>query len=206
MSIFADLVLVAIIALCGFIGYKQGLIKAAIKIAAFLIAIIVALMLYKPVSTLVINNTRIDDNIKNTIIEKITPEGMKKEDKVTSTANISQKIVDTTNNSIENIAGTLTNKIIEIVVLLLLFVSVRIILIFVTALSNLITKIPILKQFNEVGGLIYGLIKGLLIIYVILGILLMCEPLLGNSVPNLISSSIVTKFIYNNNILVKLIF
>ena len=206
MSILIDVILIAIIALCAFIGYKQGLIKAAIKIAAFLIAIIVALILYKPVSGFIINNTKIDDNIKNTMIEKITPEGMNKNDKVTSTANISQKIVDTTNNSIENIAETLTNKIIEVVVLLLLFIIVRIILIFITALADLIAKLPILKQFNETGGLIYGIIKGLIIIYVLLGILLLCEPLIGNSLADVINSSIITKLIYNNNILVNIIF
>ena len=77
-----DLIVILVIALFTFIGYKQGLIKVAIKIASFFIAIIIALVLFKPVSTLVINNTTIDDKIENAIIEKITPEGMKPEDKV----------------------------------------------------------------------------------------------------------------------------
>jgi len=54
MWIIFDLIIIAIIGLATFIGYKQGLVKAAIKILSFFIAIIVALVLYKPIS----NNTR----------------------------------------------------------------------------------------------------------------------------------------------------
>lgn len=205
MSILIDIIIFAIIAVFTFIGYKQGLIKVAIKIVAFLVAIIIALILYKPVSNIIINNTKIDDNIKNTIIEKITPQGMKKEDKVTSPIDISQKIIDTTNNSIEDISETLTNRLIEAVVLLLIFIIVKIILKFITALADAIAKLPILKQFNKAGGLIYGLLKGLIIVYILLAVVLLCQPIIGNDVINSINSSIIGKIMYNNNILLNII-
>ena len=78
MWIVFDLIVIAIIALCTFIGYKQGLVKAAIKILSFFIAIIIALVLYKPISNVVVNNTSVDENIKNTIIDKINPEEIDK--------------------------------------------------------------------------------------------------------------------------------
>ena len=37
---------------------------------------------------------------------------------------------------------------------------------FVTALADLIAKLPILKQFNKLGGTIYGIIEGLFIVFV----------------------------------------
>ena len=55
MSIIFDIAVIAIIALCTFIGYKQGLVKSAIKILSFFIAIIVAVVLYRPISNLIIN-------------------------------------------------------------------------------------------------------------------------------------------------------
>ena len=205
IGLIADIIIVAIIALSAFIGYKQGLVKVAIKIASFFIAIIIALILYKPVSNIIINNTQIDDNIQNSIIEKITPEGLTKEDKVTSEVNLTTKIVDTTNNSIENIANQFTVKLIEIVVLLLIYIIAKIILKFITALADLIAKLPILKQFNETGGLIYGLIKGTVIVFIVLGILLLCEPLIGTTVSDILQTSIIAKIIYNNNILINII-
>ncbi len=49
-----------------------------------------------------------------------------------------------------------------------LYILAKIALRFVTALADLIAKLPILNQFNKAGGLIYGAIRGLLIIYVAL--------------------------------------
>ena len=56
MWIVFDLLVIGIIALCTFIGYKQGLVKAIIKILSFVIAIVIALILYKPVSNIIIKN------------------------------------------------------------------------------------------------------------------------------------------------------
>ncbi len=50
MGMVIDLIVIGIIALFTFLGYKQGLVKAAIKILSFLIAIVVAFILYKPIS------------------------------------------------------------------------------------------------------------------------------------------------------------
>ena len=43
--------------------------------------------------------------------------------------------------------------------------------------KSILTSLPILKQFNEVGGILYGAIKALLIIYVVLAIvfLIICN-------------------------------
>ena len=198
-----DLIVILVIALFTFIGYKQGLIKVAIKIASFFIAIIIALVLFKPFSTLVINNTTIDDKIENAIIEKITPEGMKPEDKV-ETQNLPSGIIKNTNDSIKNIAETLTTKLIEICTILILYIVARIVLKFIAALATLIEKIPILKQFNKIGGTVYGLVKGVLIVYVILAIIYLASPLLKENTSKKIEEARLTKMMYNNNIITKI--
>lgn len=200
-----DLILILIIVLFTFIGYKQGLIKSAIKIASFFIAIIVALVLYKPVSTLVINNTTIDDKIENTIIEKITPEGMKPEDEANISTKIPNAFIKEANNSIKDIAETITTKIIEVCTVLILYIIARIALRFIAILGDLIAKIPILKQFNKLGGTLFGIIKGLLIVYSILAVLYLISPILKENTTKKIDESIITKFMYNNNIITKII-
>ena len=147
--ILFDLIIIAIIALCTFLGYKQGLVKAAIKILSFFIAIIVALILYKPLSNIVINNTEIDDNIKNTIIEKIKPEGVEQDAEVSIEEGLTKKIIGEADNTVEEIANAFSVKLIEISVLLILFIIIKIVLRFITALTDLITNLPILKQINK---------------------------------------------------------
>ena len=63
MALIIDLIIVAIILLFTFLGYKRGLIKVAIKLCTFFIAIIIAFILYKPIANVVIKNTEIDNKI-----------------------------------------------------------------------------------------------------------------------------------------------
>lgn len=205
MSVVFDIGAIAIIALCTFIGYKQGLVKSAIKILSFFIAIIVAFSIYKPVSKLIINNTSIDDNIKNVMIEKIKPEGMEKEQEVDVGDNVALKIMGEATNTIEEIAETFTTKLIETVTLLVIFLIVKIALRFVTVLTDLITKLPLLKQVNKLGGTIYGIVKGIILVYVILAVVYLITPLLQKNIVEDINKSIITKTLYNNNLILNTI-
>ena len=59
-----------------------------------------------------------------------------------------------------------------------------------------------IKQFNEAGGLLYGVLRGLLIIYIamlLIGIVGQINP--ENSVHQNLNSSYIGKMMYNNNIL-----
>ncbi len=66
-----DLILIGIIALCIFLGYKRGLIGVAVRIIGFFAALIIALIFYTPVSNYIINNTDIVIKLEQTIEKKI---------------------------------------------------------------------------------------------------------------------------------------
>lgn len=72
MSIIIDLILIGIILLSTFLGYKKGLIGVAFKIISFIIALIVTLILFKPISNYIITNTELANNIENAIVEKLS--------------------------------------------------------------------------------------------------------------------------------------
>ena len=72
MGLLMDIVLVAILVLNVIIGYKKGLINVIFNICAFLLAIVITIILYKPVSNLIIKNTGIDKKIENIIIENFS--------------------------------------------------------------------------------------------------------------------------------------
>ncbi len=205
-TIIIDLIIILIIALFTFIGYKQGLIKVAIKIFSFIIAIIVAITLYKPAANLIIAKTSLDETIKNTMVEKITPEGLKSTDQVKVPDNISQSIIGGANQTIDEISNTISIKIIEVSSLLIIFIIVKILLKFVSAIADLIAKLPIIKQFNKLGGTLYGLIEGILIIYILLAILSMVAPLIESNIITEIDQSLIGGMMYNNNILLNIIF
>ena len=213
MGIILDLVVLGIILLNIFICYQKGLVKLAVGLVAVLISIILALLLYKPVSNLIIEKTEIDNKIQNAIIENFTT---KQEDEAEVDDSgfmkyIEQYVDDTVNKTKNEIvteaAGTIAVKVINIGVIILIFVISRLILILLTFITDLITELPIIKQFNDVGGVLYGIVKALLIIYVILAIAFFIVYVTGNTtISEAISSSYITKFFYNNNILLNIIF
>ena len=66
-------------------------------------------------------------------------------------------------------------------------------------MADVVASLPILKQFNEVGGLIYGVIRGALIVCII--VLLMGISISVNPNSNLdkeIKNTYLTKLIYEN--------
>ena len=212
MGIVLDLILLASLALSIFFGYKKGLIGVAFNLCAFLVALIVTWILYNPVTNTVINNTEIDDGIKNAIIEK----GVIKQDEKNQEENkvneyigqyITTPITDATNNVVEETAKVISEKIVAIGVAIVLFIVVRIALILLKFVAEAIAKLPIIKQCNKAGGLVYGAIRGMFAIYTFLAILFLVMSVNNSgTIANMINSSIISKVLYENNLILNIIF
>ena len=205
MSIIIDLIIVLIMLLFIFLGYKRGLVKVAFKLCTFFIAIIVAFVFYKPVAKLVIANTNIDETIETKITDKILPEGKTETDEVDLSESLPTIILKNSENTVQSIAKSCSNTLIETACLVLIFIITKIVLKFVTALADLIAKLPILKQFNKLGGTIYGIIEGLFIVFLGFAVISLIAPMLDVSVLEAINSSTLGSICYNNNILLKII-
>lgn len=215
MGIVLDLILIVSLALSIFFGYKKGLIGVAFNLCAFIVAIVITWILFNPVTNLVINNTEIDDGIKNAIIEKgvIKPEENEEkkheENKVDEYINqyITTPVTETTNSVVEETAKVISEKLVAIGVAIILFIIVRIALILLKFVAEAIAKLPIIKQFNKAGGLVYGAIRGMFIIYIFLAILFLVMSVNNSgTIANMINSSIISKVLYENNILLNIIF
>ena len=214
MGILADIIILIIIAICIFIGYKRGLIKCAINVLSFFIAIIVVILLTTPISNLIINNTKIDDNMQNTIIKNLNIEGAN-EIKISDNAPevvreyVNDMMSDLANNS-TNLAQALAENIsiiiINIAVAIILFVGTKLALAFVKVLADILGKLPLIKQFNKAGGIIYGIANGIVTVYTLLALISIIVPLLPDaSIVDAINQSMLGKAMYDNNIILKII-
>lgn len=213
MGIILDVIIVAIVVLNIFICYKKGLVKLAVGLIAVLAAIILALILYKPVSNIIIKSTDIDEKIENAIINNFSADtNGNGEVRYVGILDYLEKYVDDAINKTQNeivyeTAGTMAIKIVNTAVLLGIFLIVRIVLQLLTFVSDIITSLPIIKQFNEVGGVLYGIAKAILIIYVILAILFFVIFATENAtISNAIADSFITKFLYEHNLLLNILF
>lgn len=207
MTFMIDLIIVAIVLLFTFIGYKRGLVKIAFSLCTFVIALIIALILYKPIANLVINNTEFDENIESAIVDNILPEGVFATDEINLELddNLYHSLLKNGTNTIQGVAETFSTKIIETIAFLFIFTLAKIALRFVTFFADLVAKLPILNQFNHLGGIIFGLLQGCLIVLVILALISLFAPMIDESIINNINNSMIGSKIYTNNILLNFI-
>ena len=197
VGIIIDILIVAFLTLSVFLGYKKGFVSLAIKLCAFIIAILITFVLYRPLGNLIINTTSIDESIEDSIYNKVT-ETMQKD----SSGELTSDLIESAKQGmLEQSARELAINIVYGGTAIVLFIIVRIILIFVNALANLIAKIPLIKQANELGGAIYGLLRGIVIIYLVLLIIYFVGEFYPNNIATQsINETTLTKVMYENNL------
>lgn len=166
-----DLIIILVVLLFTFLGYKKGLVKTAIGILSFFIALIISIMLYKTVGNIVINNTQIDEKIENTISSKLITEDAEEKFEI-----LPDSLIESGENTVNNLAKTLSQKIIYISSFVILFMALKIALIFAKFLAGIITKIPIIKQFDKLRRNNIWISKRYFNSYSIFGYSITCFP------------------------------
>lgn len=212
MSIIVDLVIIAIIALCIILGYVRGLTGSLIKILSFVLSLVVAFVLFIPISNLVIDNTQIDENIEKSIREAIIGNQIKQNENMPEaiTEYIGQKIELAADEAKTSVADSTSREVAETIVKagtwIILFIIARILLIFLKFITALIAKLPLIKQFDKLGGITYGVLEGIIIVYLLLALISFVGPIFDSSFIHSINESYIGKMMYNNNLLLKIIF
>lgn len=220
MSIIIDAIILGILVLCIALGYRKGLTGSLLKIVSFVLALVIAFVLFKPVSNFIIDKTDWDENLEQEIRDTILS-GDKQEEKVSEeeNQNMPSVMLDYINKTVEN-AGNEAKEAVadatarQVAVMIInagvwfaLFLVARIILIFVKGLTKIITSLPIIKQFDKLGGIIYGLVEAFVVIYAILAVLSFISPVVsGTGILDAVQKSFIGSVMYNNNLLLKLIF
>ncbi|MBD8922309.1 CvpA family protein [bacterium] len=207
MGIVIDIILVLIVALSAFLGYKKGLVELGAKLFAGIIAIVITLIIYKPVGNIVIKNTSIDEKIENTILEKTT-------NVIYENSKISDNkyIQDASDNAVSQVkeevlpeqARNIAVNVVYGATALILFIVSKIVLSIVISLANAVASLPILKQFNEVGGFLYGLVRGAiisLVLILVIGTIAKLNP--NGSLSKNVESTYLLKEVYDNVVKIK---
>ena len=210
MGIVVDLIIVAVMLLFIFLGYKKGLTGSLIKLLSFVIAIVLAVILYKPVGNVVIENTTIDDNIRTSLNETFGVQENKQEEK--NEENVPSSIMNNINKEIENatdevktnVIDETTKTVVYVGSAIVIFLAVKVVLLIVSLFTSQITKLPIIRQVDKIGGLAYGAIEGIVIVYAILAVISLTSVIwANNAVVMAIGKSTLGEMLYNNNIILN---
>ena len=219
-GILVDLVIISIIASNAFWGYRRGLVGVVFKVLTFIVSILIMFVLYKPVSNTIMERTQLDEWLSAKIAENIEGTTLKDGELIEydDNSSVSRVVVDELNsfvkdalkkaetNVVEYVSTNLAIRMIRIGTMLCLFIVSRFFLLFIRFFAEIIANLPIIRMFNRSGGLIYGVIKGFLVTYVILGVFSIISPLISNwGVLDAIQDSTLGKKMYNDNVIIEII-
>lgn len=223
-GLVVDVILFFIIAGNAVLAYRRGFARVVFSLFSSIVAIILVIILYKPVTNYVIYNTNISNKLENVFEEKLiylferenvdsnNTQAMQENENIHGILNmfigneLGDLIHDTTDSVIQYLSIEMSHKVIKVFTFFILFAVIRLLLYIVRNYIEMVADIPIIRVFNGVGGMIYGIIKGFLIIYVTLAILSLIMPIISDTIiiASIQNAPIGSKM-FNNNIILNLI-
>lgn len=221
-GIIADIVVIAIILLSIAQGYRRGLSLLIYQAIALVVTIILVLVLCKPVTNWVVENTEFDEFL-STKIEEMLSSTFENIDIdageliTTEDSNISEAIATKINtyiseakqNAEENVSKYVANElslfVVSGVVVLGLSIVIRIAAMFLRVVVSVLASLPIINKIDKTGGFVFGLVRGFVIVYLILAVISLISPLIADAtLTAMIKNSNVCAGLYNNNILLNM--
>ena len=217
----ADLALILTFVISIFFAYRKGFTYLVFNFICLLITIFAVLILCKPLTAFVYDNTNIDESFSKGIQSSIGNFLEKQLDKSehinTSKTNIARPIAEKINgyldeakeNAVDNVAEYIAEKlsyiVISALVVIFLFIAIRIATIFLRTILFFITELPFIHSIDKVGGIFYGVIRAYTIVYLVLAILSLISPLISNTgIIAVINNSKICERFYNNNVFLNI--
>ena len=203
MSMIVDLVVIALIAIFTIIGLKRGFAREVIDFLITLLLIPICMVLMIPISGIIVNTTKIDKTINSYIVETVVK--LKDAEEVENKKNeglleteVNKIIKQNKDKGIDEVAKIAGKNMTDGIIKGIAFVSTYVILsIIILIFKN--TILGIFKGTNSILGGIFGAVKALLIIFVILTIIQIVNITGKNDVRKTLNNTIVVKEIEKFN-------
>ncbi|AFS79711.1 putative colicin V production protein [Gottschalkia acidurici 9a] len=178
-----DIIVIVVLALYGISGWRRGLILSIFGIVGYILSAVIAKIYSPDLTNYIINNT----NIAN-IISQYTNKGA---------------VANPATNIISDMA---VKSFLSIVTFMVIFFITSLIISRIGRLINKVASLPILDGINSFGGMAFGLCKGLIITFIILAFVTFAIEIGNdNNLNESIAKTVVVKFMYDNNPIVRLI-
>jgi uncharacterized membrane protein required for colicin V production len=195
----ADIILFAIIAAAAIWGLKSGFVKAFFQLGYYIISTIAALIFYPMVSDVLMNSA-----LSQYIHDKIILPRLSVDTGALNLPSFLQMVVaEGVNSTTQTLAASLTEMAVKIICFVVVFILVRFGLKFAVKILDTIVKLPLLKQFNKLGGLAVGVLNGVVLCYIVLAL---ASVFANDKIHQMIIQSQFAIRLYDNNLLLKLIF
>ena len=197
----ADIVAVLIVAGFIAIGYRSGLMKSLISIVSYVLSILLSFWIY-PVVSGWLKKTAVYTYLVDFIGKKYISGSLPTETDG-AWGFVWNYIGDGVEAATTSISGAIAELAIKIIAFLLVLVFFKIAIRLIGKLLNIFTKLPVIKQFNRLGGAVLGGGIGVVVLYIVAAALVLLSPFDPNSkiMTEINDSSFASQLCENNVIL-----
>ena len=189
-------------------GYRTGFVFTFIHTVGWILAIIMGFVWYPHVINFLKDKTDYYDFVNKTIADKASESA----DAQTSVfieglpdvlKDLTAKAMSTATDAIANsVAINLSNLIFNIIGFLIVAICIKLILLFVTSLFSKKSNDGFIGGIDGFFGLIAGALKGAIIVFIILAVLVPVTALSGGGIIlESIEGSVVGSYLYDNNLI-----
>lgn len=219
-----DVFIVLAFVICMWRGWRRGLVRVVYGLLSVSIAIFLAGMLY-PMVRNGLMNTPVAWSIQNWIVDSLGISGLAASG-ITAQAQaieglplpegLREMLIINNNPAVYDVLGVgaleefiavyITGLIINAVSAILVFVAVLIIMGQLSRNLRIFNRIPIIRGVNRSGGALVGSIVGLVIVWLVLGVVAFFEGATTAQVPDQFYGALLAPFFHQNNILVDMLF
>lgn len=225
------MVVLAVIALCAYGGYRQGFLRVVYSLAGWILVLGIVTFSSPYITRFLEENTKIQDTIKEKCLEHLKESAREEADSFkedeerdsdaplyngllpkTVMENIIQSAADGAEDLLEhsgiyeNIAESVSDFILEGISFFAAFILASVLVRCLAGVLDIVSHLPVVKDVNKALGVMAGGVKGLLIVWLAFYLLAVCitsEP--GREIYTYVKESPILLLLYNNNILLELI-
>lgn len=212
--------------ICFFVGWAQGLFKVLVSVAGLIASIVIATCVAPNISGYLEEHTTIDDNIAVYIAEELrfsqdgeeTSRGVQVEviNELPVSESLKSNILDNNNSEMysaldaigiyDYIAKSMAVVILNAVVFCVLVVVCRVFFATLGKTADGLTKLPIVRSVDKIGGGLLGGMKGLLLIWFFFLLLsITSTSLVSQEMIASINQFPLFKLLYDNNLLLDIV-
>ena len=199
-------------------GYTKGMLRMIFSLISWIVMLAVSLWINPYVSDFIIQNTQIDEEFeaecKVTLSEMVKeaggeinlnlPEPLEKA--IFGEENIADVLLENT-GVYDEVAHRITVFAMKGIAFFTSMIILSIVLIIIYMMIRVVEKAPVISQMNHLLGMALGAVKGLVFLWVVFFIVAMnTTTAIGTTLIPLINESAFLKFMYENNMLISLLF
>jgi|GEM_PF-1264141 len=219
-----DIIVLSILAICIFIGWKKGLIVTVFNFLSLIVSFFVSRLIYPDVARIFRSSGFIYDNLKDKIGGQLSagienslatsngidenffsslhlPSFMTDALSKNYTENVSELLNTTKTNVQDYIGGFIANAIISVVAMIVTMIVIFIAMRLVGMLLKIITKLPVIKTIDKLSGALVGGVFGVLIVWTVLSVLVIFFSRGSTNWADSVDKSVVAKVLQEYNII-----